>query len=209
MLRNSNYLLGYQGTVPSDFWQVSVPAPVPTPVLAPYLDQNKMFSIFFFNLAFLMLIEAALLPRNLSSHLFWFHFITVLVPLGQKVTVSTFPVPQHSKNLSDSFNQSKGLKNGKGRCNWMHYGVGSDSPGASGAEVVPQQRPLVGQAGRSCLISSWKNAFQPLCKISQASVCVIERLMHVVPIPPPIPLREGRQVDIIWTRKLPPTSPLG
>ncbi len=26
---------------------------------------------------------------------------------------------------------------------------------------------------------------------------------------PPSPLREGRQVEIIWTRKLPPSSPLG
>jgi len=46
-----------------------------------------------------MFIEAALLPRNLSSHLL-FHFITVpvpavpaLVPLKQKVTVPTVPVP--------------------------------------------------------------------------------------------------------------------
>jgi len=30
----------------------------------------------------------------------------------------------------------------------MDYGVRSDSPGASGAEVVSQQRALVGQAGR-------------------------------------------------------------
>ncbi len=63
----------------SDFSQVTVPAPVP----APYLDHK--------NLAFLMLIEAALLPRNLSSHLLGFHFITVPVPLRQEVTVFKFP----------------------------------------------------------------------------------------------------------------------
>ncbi len=46
------------------------------------------------NLSFLMLIEAALLPRNLSSHLLLFHFITVplAVPPGQKVAVPTVPV---------------------------------------------------------------------------------------------------------------------
>jgi len=36
-------------------------------------------NIFVKYLAFLMLIEAALLPRNLSSHLLWLHFITVPV----------------------------------------------------------------------------------------------------------------------------------
>ncbi len=75
----------------SDFWQVPVPDP------APHL-----------NLAFLMLKEPALLPRNLSNEgnqiqnfilrlwvLFWFHFITVSipVPLRQKVTVPMVPVP--------------------------------------------------------------------------------------------------------------------
>jgi hypothetical protein len=40
-----------------------------------------------------MLKEAALLPRNLSSHLLLFNFITVPVPLGQKVTVPTALVP--------------------------------------------------------------------------------------------------------------------
>ncbi len=39
-----------------------------------------------------MLIEAAL-PRNLSSHLLGFHFVTVPVPLRQEVTIPTFPVP--------------------------------------------------------------------------------------------------------------------
>ncbi len=32
----------------------------------------------------------------------------------------------------------------------------------------------------------------------------IARWIHRVPIPSPLPLREGRQVEIIWTRKLPP-----
>ncbi len=32
---------------------------------------------------------------------------------------------------------------------------------------------------------------------------------HRVPTPPPPPLREGRQVEISWTRKLPTSSPRG
>jgi hypothetical protein len=32
-----------------------------------------------------MLIEAALLPRNLSSHVLWFHFITVPFRQGKKL----------------------------------------------------------------------------------------------------------------------------
>jgi hypothetical protein len=45
-----------------------------------------------------MLIEAALLPRNFS-----FHFITVPVPLRQKVTVPTVPVPvlQHCRQVQE------------------------------------------------------------------------------------------------------------
>ncbi len=44
------------------------------------------------NIAFLMLSEAALLSRNLSFQLLIFIFITVSVPLRQKVTVPTVPV---------------------------------------------------------------------------------------------------------------------
>ncbi len=44
----------------------------------PWKAVYKIFS--FFNHAFLMFKEAALLPRNFSSHLLWFHFITVPVP---------------------------------------------------------------------------------------------------------------------------------
>ncbi len=36
-----------------------------------------------------------------------------------------------------------------------------------------------------------------------------EGLAHSVPTSTPLPLREGRQVEIIWRRKLPPSSPLG
>ncbi len=71
----------YCGTVPVSvptFWQVTVTVPVP----APYLDHKKQFSKnnFCKRSCLLMLIEAALLPRNLSSPLLWFHFITVPVP---------------------------------------------------------------------------------------------------------------------------------
>jgi hypothetical protein len=42
-----------------------------------------------------MLIESALFPRNLLSHLLRFHFITVPVPVRQKVTIPSVPVSQH------------------------------------------------------------------------------------------------------------------
>ncbi len=67
-----------------DFWQVPVPGP------APYLNHKKQLfpKNFAINLAFLILIEAALLPRNLC-HLLRFQFISVPDPLRQKVTVPT------------------------------------------------------------------------------------------------------------------------
>jgi hypothetical protein len=51
-----------------------------------------------------MLIEAALLPRNFSSHLLRFHCITVQVPLRQKVTVPTVPVRQQCYNPASGGN---------------------------------------------------------------------------------------------------------
>jgi hypothetical protein len=55
-----------------------VPVPALVPVPAPYLDHKKQFSKqnkkFVTNLAFLMLIKAAFLPRNLSSQDFIFNF---------------------------------------------------------------------------------------------------------------------------------------
>ncbi len=57
----------------SDFWQVAVPGP------ASYLDRKKQFSkikfcknLEFFNVNW----SSPLLPRNLSSHLLWFSFIS-------------------------------------------------------------------------------------------------------------------------------------
>jgi hypothetical protein len=61
---------------------VLLPVLLPVPAPAPYLrvDHKKQLSKMCKNLAFLMLIKAALLPRNLSSHLFIFIFIKVPVP---------------------------------------------------------------------------------------------------------------------------------
>jgi hypothetical protein len=44
----------------------------PDPVPDPYLVSRPLIAVFkfFFNITFFTLIEAALLPRNLSSHLF-------------------------------------------------------------------------------------------------------------------------------------------
>jgi hypothetical protein len=71
VLRNRNYVLRFR------FRQVSVPIP------APYLDHKKQFSknkLFVKNLAYLMLIEAALLPKNLSSRLFFFFCDSISLP---------------------------------------------------------------------------------------------------------------------------------
>ncbi len=64
-------LKSYGSGSDSDFWHVTVPAPVPDLVSRPLI---AVFKFFFFNITgtgtFFLLIEAALMTRNLSSHLF-------------------------------------------------------------------------------------------------------------------------------------------